>query len=86
MGKLNIFYHYEVYDSNVKKCSISTLDSRLISVTAFYVQCRTAKTNLEYVVISAVVLLSWNQEKANIAPNKYDYEDCSGEACLGCLI
>ena len=33
-----IFYHYEVYDSYVKSCSISPLDSRLISVTAFYLK------------------------------------------------
>jgi len=24
--------------------------------------------------------------QANIAPNRYDYEDCSGDDCLGCLI
>ena len=44
MMKWNIFYHYEVYDSNVKKCSISTWDFRLISVTAFY---ETEKKRLE---------------------------------------
>ena len=33
-----------------------------------------------------VHIMKGNHKKANIAPNKYDYEDCSGEACLGCLI
>ena len=34
--RFDIFYHYGVYDCNVKKCQISSLNSRLISITPLY--------------------------------------------------